>query len=188
MTADTKVREEKAEDDVSKVTTLEIMATFFAILGLVTAIVFMLLPFRSPVGGAFQGRPQPALWLLFTFSLVFETVLLVLGVPKVRSRRYSTIWGIANLALGYLCAVEIFVLNFRGVTTGRSLWWLFPVLTVLGIVSLYLPKRAKRLEEEEEKRKQEEELAKECRSRPRLIRFKVHRYYVSENKRLVCKD
>ncbi len=92
------------------------------------------------------------------------------------------------MILGFLCTAEIFLLKAYGQTISRSLWWLSAVLTVLGAISVYLTEKFNRVEAEKAKRKAEEALIKGQRKSPEVFRFSVRRYYVSENKTVVCKD
>lgn len=176
-------------------------------LNLVVSIVIMLLPFREYLYGRFQHDPQKVLWVLFTFSLSFAIVHYRLAVTEYNnglnnngenSNRensngdYSKLGGIAYLVLGLLCAVEIFILAAsRKPTVGAistSLWWLFAITTLLGGLGVYLPHRAMRLKQLEKRRKAHEDRLKERRNRPIVLRFKAHRYYVTENKLLVYTD
>jgi hypothetical protein len=189
MTQATTAKHEEEEGSGKRIIVLEIVGVFFFLLSLASSIVIMLLPLQGLLRGAFPGNPARALWLLFTICLVFGVVLDTLGATKLTRVIFSKFAGGVDLIQGFLCAVEIFLLKAYGVpTSSTSLWWLFIVLTVLGTACLYLPVRAKRLKEAEEKRKADEALAKKQRTSPTIVRLKNRRYYVCEQKMLVCKD
>lgn len=200
MTANTRLRQEKTDDNGSSVIVLEIVAFCFFILSLATSIVIMLLSLPAELRGtllrgtfplnpaAGPWQPEAELWLLFSFSLGFTILLNALGAPKHRRRWYWKLYGRINVVLGFLCAVEIFLLHAFQQRINRSLWWLVAIITVLGAIAVYLTERFNRLEAAEAKRKAEEALIKEQRKSPQVFRFKMRRYYVSENKTFVCKD
>lgn len=188
-------QQEQEEGSRRKIIAFEIIAISFFTLSLAASIVIMLRPLEVFPRGAFPGNAARALWLLFILGLAFGIVLYTLGATKYRRRKLSGSGGTNYLILGFLCAVEIFWIRAHapGVTTSTtSLWWLCVILTVLGGIGVYLPVRAKRLEEEEAKRKGDEAkrkaLAKEVRTPPTIVRLKVRRYYVSQKKIFDCKD
>jgi hypothetical protein len=175
---------QKEEGSQKKIAVFEVSGIFFFTLSLAASVVIILRPLGA-LNGAFSRETE--IWLLFTLGFAFGIVLTSLGATT-RSRRNLSIRGGANyLALGFVCAVEIFLLGLYepGVATGiTSLWWLSVIYTVLGTLGVYLPVRGRRRQAEREKRKQKEArrkaIAKERRS-PRII-IKVRRYYFTEKK------
>ena len=200
MTTSASLSQEKTEYDGSSVIVLEIVAFCFFILSFAASIVMMLLSLPAELRGtilrgtfppnmeAGPWQPEASLWLLFSFSVGFTILLNALGAPKRRRRWYWKLYGRINVVLGFLCAAEIFLLHAFRQTINRSLWWLLAVITVLGAVAVYLTEKFNRLEAAKAKREAEEALIKEQRQSPQVFRFKMRRYYVSENKTFVCKD
>lgn len=184
MTETNKAHEEQEEERGKSLRTIEVIAVLFFLLNLVTSLVMMLLPLKV-LGGAFPGRVK-GLWLMFILSLGLMILLNALSAPKDNRRKYWKFFGTVNVILGFLCAAEIFYLRGDGKTYHASLWWLPPVLTVLGTTAVYLTERFKRLEREKAKREQEEALAKKRKTIPTVVRLKVRRYYVTEGKTVVC--
>src|SRR5689334_9273898 len=165
---------------------LQVTAILFFGLNLAVAAVLMLLPFRKFFYGRFQQVPETVLWLLFAFTLTFAILIYTLGATRNSRRKYSNLGGTTYLALGLLCAVEIFIL--AGGSFPTSFWWLFPVLTLLGAIGVYLPERAKRLKKAAEEIKAAEAVLRERRKSPIVLRLKARRYYVYENKLFVYTD
>lgn len=186
MTQITKANEEQKEESTSgkSLKTIEVIALLFFLLNLASSLVMMLLPLKV-LGGAFPGRVK-GLWLMFTISLALMILLNALSAPKDNRRKYWKFFGTVNVIVGFLCAVEIFYLRGDGKPYHASLWWLPPVLTVLGAIAVYLTERFKSLERAEAKRKQDEALAKKRKTIPTVVRVKVRRYYVAESKTVVC--
>ena len=193
--AATAKQDEEKEDGSAKTNKiLQVTAILLFSLNLAVSVVIMLLPLKEYLDGKFQRNPQKVLWVLFTLSLSFAILHYMLAVTENSSRKYSTLGGIAYLVVGLLCAAEIFIFivapnmqpNAGAFPTG--LWWLFAVTTLLGALGVYLPERAKRLKEAEKKNKADEDRLKERGKRPIVLRFKAHRYYVTENKLLVYTD
>ncbi|MFY9622146.1 MAG: hypothetical protein WAQ99_20190 [Pyrinomonadaceae bacterium] len=185
----TKANEEQKEERKS-LHILELVTMLFFLLNLASSLVIMLLPFKEKVlGGLFTGQPAPyrALWMLFTLSLVLMILLNALSPPKDRRRDNWKFFGTVNVIVGFLCAVEIFVLQAFGKTHHASLWWLLAILTVLGAIAVVLTEKLKSRELAEAKRKQDEEaLTKKRKTIPTVVRLKVRRYYVSESKTVAC--
>ena len=196
MTEATTAKEQQ-EDDGSpeQISVLRVIAILFLTVSLLVAIAIMLRPLPGFPPKVFPGNAEMALWLLFTLSLAFGIVLNALGARKENEWRFSNVGGTIYVILGFVSAVEIFLLRAKapgGTPSTNSLWFLFMVLTVLGAIGVYRPVRSKWLEAKEAKSKAEEArrqaLAKERRRTPTIVRLKIRRYYVSEKKIFDCKD
>ena len=181
---------QKVEGSRKTIAVFEVSGIFFFTLNLVASFVIILRPLGE-LNGAFPRQTE--IWLLFTLGFVFGIVLHSLGATTQSRRNLSKRGGANYLALGFVCAAEIFLLGLYkpGETTGIiSLWCLSVILSVLGTLGVYLPVRGKRLEAERKERKEKEERrkarAKERRS-PTII-IKVRRYYFTEKKLFECKD
>jgi hypothetical protein len=183
-----------AADNGQRIPIFQVVGFSLLLLNLFAAFVILLVPL-----GVFRSRelflegPEKSLWLFFSFSFVFGVTLFLVGSPRRFDRALLTYGGSNFLFLGVVSAVEILWIKAKLQNTSvTSVWWLFVVFTVLGAIGVYLPVRSDRIKAKEARRKAEEarlkSLNKERRTSPTIFRFKVRRYYVSEEKVIDCKD
>jgi len=164
----------------------KIIAVSFLTLSMLAGIVLLSLPLGIPQNaGMFLWSPERTLWLLFTMGLASGLVLFALGSSNRLRRSLSKAGGSVLLVLGFVSAVEIFLIKARGpaATSTNSLWWLAVIATIMGALGVYVPESAQRkareAEEERARRvKREAEVPRrenERRVGVRVVRFSQRR-------------
>lgn len=159
---------------------LSMIAISFLILSLIAGLTLAWLPLRiHPHQGWFSGTSEVSLWLLLVLGALFGLVLFALRSDARFRRNLLTVAGSALLVAGVLIGVEIFLIQARPPLTSVppvtlvtlitpfipitlvalvkpvapttiSLWGLFILCPVLGVIALYAVERAKRMEHEAE--------------------------------------
>lgn len=155
-------------------------------LGALAGVVLLLLPFGNLQRyGLFLGQPVTPLWLLAILALTFGGLFLALAMRKPRSWTSTKVGGAALLAFGFVCALEIFLIEALMPRRIVSLWWLFVLTSVSGAVTVYAADWAER-QAEKEKAEEAERQAKKpvraenaqvtpvavCHKKPRLVRVR----------------
>jgi len=182
---------EERKETVSRkrIAVFEYSGIAFFTLSLAASAVLILRPLDVLDKQRFPQETVVWLWLLFTLGFIVGLVLILFGSATEKRRDLSTGGGANYLAIGFICAVEIFLLGYYkpGVMTGlRSLWWLAVIYSVLGALGVYLPVRGKRQQLERELREEQEERrkARARKRRSQTIVVQVKRYYFIEKKLL----
>ena len=105
--SDETTEQQKVDRSRENIRVFEYSGIAFFTLSLVASFVIILRPIVD-FDGAFPQATVIWLWLIFTLGFVVGLVLISLGSPTERRRDLATGGGANYLALGFVCAVEIF--------------------------------------------------------------------------------